>query len=186
MSMRVFYAYLFKEDARFEDLAEVQTYLNDLKVEFLKWVPEHMLKWPIAEKVTETYERIKRLEKDTKSMENGGVWDYQLTCTVYCKTVEGKNYIALQFFPSSWGNQFLKEHVKLREFWYENQTDEGFDLPDYELREKFWKAVFDKYWYPSEAGLDFTFYDGTNWSTSHKIIANLEKLEKSRKETKDE
>jgi hypothetical protein len=31
MSMRVFYAYLFKENAEFKDLYEARKYLNDLR-----------------------------------------------------------------------------------------------------------------------------------------------------------
>ena len=180
MSMRVFHAYLFKEKAKIEDLAEVQAYLNKLKEKFIKWVPEQMIKWSKPMELDD-FDRLKKLEKDTRSLEKGGVWDFQLTCTVYTQKVKGKNYLALQFFPSNMVVKFLRDNVKLREFWYENQTDEGFDLPDYDLRREFWDKVFEKYWAPAEAGLNYSFYEGNDWTTGMKIIRGLKRLEEERK-----
>ena len=45
MSMRVFYAYLFKENAEFKDLYEARKYLNELIEEFVKWAPTDMINW---------------------------------------------------------------------------------------------------------------------------------------------
>lgn len=181
MSMRVFYAYLFKENAEFKDIYEATKYVNELRQKFIKWVPNDMLKWPKLLEL-DHFGRLKQLEDDTKCPEKGGLWDYQLQCTLFAREVNGVNYIALQFFPSGAAAKFLKENVELREFWYQNQTDDGFDLPDWELRESFWEEVYKEYWSPSRAGLLCDIYDGTDFRTTDSIIMELEKLKPSPKE----
>ena len=182
MSTRVFYAYLFKENAEFKDLYEARKYLNELREKFVKWASTDMINWTsFIEK--DFISRIKQLENDTKNPEKGGVLDYQLQCVIFPREVDGVNYIALQFFPSNHAVKFLKEHVKLREFWYENQTDEGFELPDWELRSKFWDAVYDEYWTPNKAGFVCDIYDGTDFGMSDQMIRNLEELESKQKGT---
>lgn len=184
MSMRVFYAYLFKENAEFKDIYEARKYLNELKEKFIEWVPHDMVKWSSMLHLDEmnAFAMMRQLEKDTKDPTNGGIWDYQLQCTMFAREVEGTKYIAFQFFPSNRVVKFLEQEVKLREFWYENQTDEGFDLPDWELRSTFWNAVYDEYWTPSKAGFTCDIYDGTDFYTTDKIIRNFEKLESKTEE----
>lgn len=184
MSMRVFHAYLFKENAEFNDINEARKYVRNLADEYVKWVAKDMVKWETLLKL-DRFEQMKKLESDTKDPEKGGVWDYQLQCTMFARELNGVNYIALQFFPSNPVAKFLKEHVKLREFWYENQTDEGFDLPDWELRTDFWNKVYDEAWSPSQAGFSCDIYDGTDFRTTHKIMAEFSKLTRA-KETEKE
>ena len=74
--------------------------------------------------------------------------------------------------------------MKLREFWYENQTDDGFDLPDYELRWKFWDTVYDKCGIPSECGLNYDIYDGTSFRVTDTIAREYCQMVRS-KEGKD-
>lgn len=176
MSMRVFYAYLFKKNAEFKDLYEAQKYLNELREQFVEWAPTEMIRWswPMEK---DFIGRINQLQEDTKNPEKGGVWDYQLQCVIFPREVNGVNYIALQFFPSNATAKFLKKYVKLREFWYQDQTDDGFDLPDWKFRSEFWNAVYDKYCTPNKAGFVCDIYDGTNFGMSDKMIRNLEKLE---------
>jgi hypothetical protein len=183
MSMRVFHAYLFKENAEFCDVDKARAYLADLREKFIKWVPKDMIRWDsFYRNLNDQIDVIKALEKDTKDPCNGGVWDYQLQATVFPKTLDGVNYIAIQFFPSNGVVKFLKENVKLREFWYENQTDDGFDLPDYPLREKFWKMVYDGCGVPSERGLNCDIYDGTNFRVTDTIAVAFWKLRDAKKE----
>lgn len=113
MSMKVFHAYLFKENAEFKDLQEARQYINDLREKFIKWVPTDMIKWTTIMKLSRA-EQMEKLEKDTQDPEIGGVWDYQLQCVMFAREVDGVNYIALQFFPSRPVVKFLKENVKLR------------------------------------------------------------------------
>lgn len=180
MSMRVFYAYLFKENAEFKDLYEARKYLNELREQFVEWAPTEMIKWswPMEK---DFIGRINQLQEDTKNPEKGGVWDYQLQCVIFPREVNGVNYIALQFFPSNATAKFLKKHVKLREFWYQDQVDaedEDGNIPlDWELRDVFWNAIYDKYWTPNKAGFVCDIYDGTDFGMSDKMIRNLEKLE---------
>ena len=72
MSMRVFYAYLFKENATFNDLQEARTYINELRNKFIKWVPTDMVKLPKLLEL-DRLERMERLEKDTKDPSIGGL-----------------------------------------------------------------------------------------------------------------
>ena len=177
MSMKVFYAYLFKENAEFGDVDKAREYLADLREKFLKWVPEDMLRWDSFHKdIKDTLDVIKSLEEDTKNPFKGGVWGYQLQALVFPRTVDGVNYIAIQFFPSNGVVKFLKKNVNLREFWYENQTDDGFDLPDYPLREKFWWEVYDGCGAPYERGLKCDIYDGTNFRVTSMIAREFCKL----------
>lgn len=181
MSMRVFHAYLFKENAEFKDINEARKYIRDLEKDYVKWVAKDMSKWTTILKL-DRFEQMKKLQSDTKNQEIGGVWDYQLQCIMIAKEVDGVNYIAFQFFPSNPAAKFLREHVKLREFWYENQTDEGFDLPDWDFRRKFWDEVYNDVSSPSKVGFVCDIYDGTNFRTTHDIISELSKLTKPQKE----
>lgn len=187
MSMRVFYAYLFRENATFNDIQEARTYINELRNKFIKWVPSDMVKMPELPKVLEFdhYEQMKQLEDDTKDPSNDGAWDYQLQCTMFAREIDGVNYIAFQFFPSRRAVKFLEENVMLREFWYENQTDEGFDLPDWEFRSKFWNTVYSNYWNPAQAGFACDIYDGTQFATTSYIIRELNALIETQKEQKE-
>jgi len=184
MSMRVLYAYLFKENAEFKDIQEARQYINDLREKFIKWVPTDMIKWTTIMKLSRA-EQMEKLEKDTQDPEIGGVWDYQLQCVMFAREVDGVNYIALQFFPSRPVVKFLKENVNLREFWYENQTDEGFDLPDWEFRRTFWNTVYHKYWTSSQAGFACDIYNGTEWNTTSSIMSELAVLADKQKEKKE-
>ena len=187
MSMRVFYAYLFKENAEFGDVDKARAYLTDLREKFIKWVPTDMIRWDSFYKdMRGTFDVIRELEKSTKQPLAGEVWDYQLQATVFPKTIDGVNYIAIQFFPANSVVKFLRENVKLREFWYENQTDEGFDLPDYPLREKFWEMVYDESGIPSECGFNCDIYDGTNFRVTGEIAMEFWKLRKEKKEKNGE
>ena len=184
MSTKVFYAYLFKENAEFGDLEKARAYLADLREKFIEWVPKDMIRWEAFHKddVNDMLDVIRAIEKDTKDPFKGGVWDSQLQATVFAKTLDGVNYIAFQFFPSNGVVKFLKENVKLREFWYEDQTDDGFDLPDYPLREKFWEAVYEGCGVPSERGFNYDIYDGTNFRVTGTIATAFCKLRDAKKE----
>ena len=46
---------------------------------------------------------------------------------------------------------------------------------------EFWDKVFEKYWAPAEAGLNYSFYEGNDWTTGMKIIRGLKRLEEERK-----
>lgn len=185
MSMRVFYAYLFKENADFSDVDKAREYLADLREKFIEWVPKDMLRWDsFYRNIKDHIEVIEAIERDTKVPFNDGVWDYQLQAVVFPRTVDGVNYVAIQFFPSKGVVKFLEENVKLREFWYENQTDEGFDLPDYPLREKFWETVYEKFSVPSEAGLNCDIYDGNNFLVTHKIAREFWRLKEAKEKKK--
>ena len=185
MSTKVFYAFLFKENAEFGDLDKAREYLADLREKFIKWVPKDMLRWEGFHKdVNDLLDVIRAIEEDTKNPFKGGVWDYQLQAVVFPRTLDGVNYIAIQFFPSNGVVKFLRENVKLREFWYENQTDDGFDLPDYELRGNFWEMVYDGCGVPSERGFTCDIYDGTNFRVTDTIAREYCKMIRS-KEGKD-
>ena len=187
MSMKVFYAYLFKENAEFADVDRAREYLADLREKFIEWVPKDMLRWDSFYRDMKTeFDVIEALEKDTKDPRKGGVWDYQLQAVVFPKTVDGVNYVAIQFFPSNSTAKFLKENVKLRPFWYENQTDEGFDLPDWEEREKFWEAVYEKCRPASEAGLCCDIYDGNNFMVTDTIAREFWRLKEEKSKEKSE
>lgn len=177
MSMKVFHAYLFKENAEFGDVDKAREYLADLREKFIEWVPKDMLRWDSFYKDLEgRFDVMKAIENDTKDPFKGGVWGYQLQAVVFPKTVDGVNYIAIQFFPSNGVVKFLRENVKLREFWYENQTDDGFDLPDYPLRGKFWDAVYDSCGVPSERGFTCDVYDGTSFRVTDTIATEFCKM----------
>ena len=185
--MKVFYAYLFKENADFADVDRAREYLAELREKFIEWVPKDMLRWDSFYRDMKTeFDVIEALEKDTKDPRKGGVWDYQLQAVVFPKTVDGVNYVAIQFFPSNSTAKFLKENVKLRPFWYENQTDEGFDLPDWENREKFWEAVYEKCRPASEAGLCCDIYDGNNFMVTDTIAREFWRLKEEKSKEKSE
>ena len=187
MSMKVFYAYLFKENAEFTDVDRAREYLADLRKKFIEWVPKDMLRWDSFYRDMKTeFDVIEALEKDTKDPRKGGVWDYQLQAVVFPKTIDGVNYVAIQFFPSNSTAKFLKENVKLRPFWYENQTDEGFDLPDWEDREKFWEAVYEKCRPASEVGLCCDIYDGNNFRVTDTIAREFWRLKEEKSKEKSE
>jgi hypothetical protein len=187
MSMKVFYAYLFKENAEFADVDRARAYLADLRKKFIEWVPTDMLRWDSFYRDMKTeFDVIEALEKDTKQSYKGGVWDYQLQAVIFAKTIDGVNYVAIQFFPSNSTAKFLKENVKLRPFWYENQTDEGFDLPDWEEREKFWEAVYEKCRPASEVGLSCDIYDGNNFMVTDTIAREFWRLKEEKSKEKSE
>lgn len=187
MSMRVFYAYLFKENAEFGDVDKAREYLADLREKFIEWVPKDMLRWDwFYRNMKDQLDVIEALEKDTKDPYKEGVWDYQLQAVVFPRTVDGVNYVAIQFFPSNGVVKFLKENVNLREFWYENQTDDGFDLPDYPLREKFWEAVYEKCRAASETGLCCDIYDGNNFRVTDTIAREFWRLKEAREKKSEE
>lgn len=187
MSMKVFYAYLFKENAEFADVDRAREYLAELREKFIEWVPKDMLRWDcFYRNMKDQFDVIEALEKDTKDPRKGGVWDYQLQAVVFPKTVDGVNYVAIQFFPSNSTAKFLKENVKLRPFWYENQTDEGFDLPDWEDREKFWEAVYEKCRPASEVGLCCDIYDGNNFRVTDTIAREFWRLKEEKSKEKSE
>ncbi len=187
MSMKVFYAYLFKENAEFADVDRAREYLADLREKFIEWVPKDMLRWDCFYRNMEgEFDVIEALEKDTKDPRKGGVWDYQLQAVVFAKTIDGVNYVAIQFFPSNSTAKFLKENVNLRPFWYENQTDEGFDLPDWEDREKFWEAVYEKCRPASEVGLCCDIYDGNNFRVTDTIAREFWRLKEEKSKEKSE
>ena len=187
MSIKVFYAYLFKENADFSDVDKARAYLADLREKFKMWVPKDMIPWDSFYRNMESeFDVIEALEKDTKQPEKGGVWDYQLQAVIFTRTLDGVNYIAIQFFPSNSAVKFLRENVTLREFWYENQTDEGFDLPDWEEREKFWESVYEKCGTASELGLSCDIYDGNNFRVSGAIAREFWRLKKARDEKSKE
>ena len=187
MSMRVFYAYLFKENAEFADVDRAREYLADLRKKFIEWVPTDMIRWDsFYRNIKDHIEVIEAIEHDTKQPEKGGVWDYQLQAVIFTRTLDGVNYVAIQFFPSNRTAKFLKENVKLREFWYENQTDEGFDLPDYPLREKFWETVYEVFSVPSEAGLNCNIYDGSSFRATDKIAREFWRLKEAKEKKSKE
>ena len=186
MSTKVYYAYLFKENAEFKDVWEAQKWVNQLRKKFIEWAPKELARWDYNLKY-DHFDRIKCLEEETKDPRKGGIWDLQLQTLIYCREVDGVNYIAIQFFPSNATARFLHDHVKLREFWYQDQVDnEEGDPEDYELRGRFWNEVFDKCWTPCNVGLACDIYDGTQWNTTCEIIQALEKIKPSPKESPKE
>lgn len=187
MSMKVFYAYLFKENAEFADVDRARAYLADLREKFKMWVPTDMLRWDSFYRNMEgEFDVIEALEKDTKQPFKGGVWDYQLQAVIFTRTLDGVNYIAIQFFPSNSTAKFLKDNVNLRPFWYENQTDEGFDLPDWAEREKFWESVYENCRPASELGLVCDIYDGNNFRVTDAIAREFWRQKKARDEKSKE
>lgn len=183
MSTKVFYAYLFKENAEFGDVDKAREYLADLREKFIQWVPKDMIRWDSFYKnMNDQLDVIRALERDTKEPFKGGVWDYQLQAVVFPRTLDGVNYIAIQFFPSNGVVKFLRENVNLREFWYENQTDDGFDLPDYPLREKFWETVYDGCGVPRERGFVCDIYDGTSFRVTDTIAREYCQMMRSKEE----
>lgn len=71
--MRVFYAYLFKENAEFADVDRAREYLADLREKFIKWVPKDMVRWDsFYRNMKDQFDVIEALEKDTKQPEKGG------------------------------------------------------------------------------------------------------------------
>ena len=132
MSTKVYYAYLFKENAEFKDVWEAQKWVNQLRKKFIEWAPKELARWDFNLKY-DHFNRIKRLEEETKDPRKGGIWDLQLQTLIYCREVDGVNYIAIQFFPSNATARFLHDHVKLREFWYQDQVDNEDGDPEIEI-----------------------------------------------------
>ena len=184
MSTKVYYAYLFKENAEFKDVWEAHKWVNQLKKKFIEWAPKELARWDYYLKY-DHFDRIKHLEQDTKDPRKGGIWDLQLQTLIYCREVDGVNYIVIRFFPSNATARFLRDTVKLREFWYQDQVDnEDGDPEDYELRGRFWYEVFkDSY---TDVGLACDIYDGNQWNTTCEIIMGLEKIKPSPKESPKE
>ena len=65
MSTKVYYAYLFKENAEFKDVWEAQKWVNQLRKKFIAWAPKELARWDFNLKY-DYFDRIKRLEEETK------------------------------------------------------------------------------------------------------------------------
>lgn len=77
MSTKVYYAYLFKDNAEFKDVWEAQKWVNQLRKKFIAWAPKELARWDFNLKY-DHFDRIKHLEEDTKDPRKGGIWDLQL------------------------------------------------------------------------------------------------------------
>lgn len=186
MSMRVFYAYMYKDHADFSDVYGAQRYLSDIREKFIEWAASDMLRWPSLLSL-DHFDRMRRLEADTKDPTIGGIWDYQLQCSIFCRTFEGVNYIVLHFAPSRPAAKFLSKFIKLPEFWYQDQVDNEDGVPDdYELRSMFWNSVYEKCQPDSVLALSYDIYDGNNFDTTCRIISELERLESKTKQSTDQ
>lgn len=186
MSTKIYNAYLFKRDSDFSDLENVQNYLNDLKSKYVDWVAKDMSRFDNLFSL-DSDEIMQSLEKSSSNVDGFHFLDYSLDCIVYSKKFDGHNYIAIQFFPSRASQRFISEHVQLKDFHYQDQTDdEQENEPDWEERKRFWDAVFDKNWTAAENGLGYVFYSGREWLITSRISLKFYKLKADRIEKNEQ
>lgn len=199
MSMVIPNAYLFKKNADFNDLNKCIAELVDLKKKYHEWLLKEFAEHdymnkdvcPTGDYKTD-WSRIrsfgKMLKKRSETAERAVGFDLSFNAIIYCRPVNGVNFIVVQFFPGMHANQFLRtKPINWPEYWYTNQCTDGCeDIPDYPEREEFWEGLFEKSGIPSENGFNFELIPMADWDfmeLAHDIYDVIK--EKQEKESKN-
>lgn len=202
MSMTIPDAYLYKKNANFNDLTQCVYDLTDLKKQYRKWLINEFVEheymhrdiYPTGDDKKDWENQRKfalEIQRKSESCERGVGFDISFDATIYCREVNGVNFIVIQFFPGLHAQEFLNEvkPIKWPEYWFTNQCEDGCeDIPDYEERREFYENhLFEKSGLPCENGFNFELVSLSSWEIFHMIYEVGEKLEeKIKKESKND
>ena len=202
MSMTIPDAYLYKKNADFNDLTQCVYDLTDLKKQYRKWLINEFVEhkymhediYPTGD-YHKDWENCHKLAQEihdkSQCVERGVGFDISFDATVYCREMNGVNFIVVQFFPATHAQDFLRQTkpIKWPEYWFTNQCEDGCeDIPDYEERRDFYENhLFEKSRIPSENGFSFELISISKWEIFHLLHDVQEKLEeKIKKESKND
>ena len=174
MSSCIYPAYLYKDNAKFEDVEKLIKELRQIREQFVDYVVKEMLNTSyIKSLLTSEYltspeeyynnqkifELRDQIKKDTLSYEKGMILDCSCNVTVYFHN----NKIVVHEFSSSLTKNFLKEKFKYPDYsLYDIYAgdDEVTEEMEKEYSEKrdFYNSLFSDTGLPSNVGLVFEFY----------------------------
>ena len=174
MSSCIYPAYLYKDNAKFEDVEKLIKELRQIREQFVDYVVKEMLNTSyIKSLLTSEYltspeeyynnqkifELRDQIKKDTLSYEKGMILDCSCNVTVYFHN----NKIVVHEFSSSLTKNFLKEKFKYPDYsLYDIYAgdDEVTEEMEKEYSEKrdFYNSLFSDTGIPSNVGLVFEFY----------------------------
>lgn len=174
MSSCIYPAYLYKDNAKFEDVEKLIKELRQIREQFVDYVVKEMLNTSyIKSLLTSEYltspeeyynnqkifELRDQIKKDTLSYEKGMILDCSCNVTVYFHN----NKIVVHEFSNSLTKNFLKEKFKYPDYsLYDIYAgdDEVTEEMEKEYSEKrdFYNSLFSDTGIPSNVGLVFEFY----------------------------
>ena len=189
MSMNVWNAYLFGR-LNAKTVADCVKWLGEAKKAYYEYLVDNMGKYlqNFVDEGKSLHDFAQRVRDDILSPERSKFFSVDLDVSV----IMYQKKIVLLFWPQSmFANEFLKERTAgLQEWWYTNQTDDGWDDPNYRQREKFWESFGDDFRKFSDGSFIYELFEKTETfrfavdaATRHKLIGKL--FENSLKQDKD-
>lgn len=175
MSSYIYPAYLYKDNATFEDIEKLIKELRQIREQFVDYIVKEMLnKSYIKSLLTSEYltspkdyhdnqkifELRDRIKKDTSSYEKGMLLDCSCNVTIYFHN----NKIVVHEFSSSLTKDFLKEKFKYPDYSLydiyagdEEITEEM--EKEYSEKRDFYDSLFSDTGIPSNVGLVFEIFN---------------------------
>lgn len=174
MSSCIYPAYLYKDNATFEDVEKLIKELRQIREQFGDYVVKEMLNTSyIKSLLTSKYltspenyhdnqkifELRDRIKKDTASYERGMLLDCSCNVTIYFHN----NKIVVHEFSSSLTKDFLKERFKYPDYSLydiyagDEEITEEMER-EYSEKQDFYDSLFSDTGIPSNVGLVFEFY----------------------------
>lgn len=165
MSMTIYPAYLYKDKAEWSDISKLMEELFEIKKKFVAYCGDKLISegYPVREyfeKGDKYFEFIKRIEKDSKSIEKGMIYDCSCDVVVYFH----KHKIVVQEFSGWIAKYFLKENFKYPDYsFYDIYAGDEDITPemekDFALRNNFYRSLFATTGIPSNVGLSYDFFN---------------------------
>lgn len=174
MSSYIYPAYLYKDNAKFEDVEKLIKELRQIREQFVDYVVKEMLNTSyiksllISEYFTspeeyynnqKIFELRDQIKKDTSSYERGMLLDCSCNVTVYFHNYK----IVVHEFSSSLTKNFLKEKFKYPDYSLydiyagDDEVTEEMEK-EYSEKKDFYNSLFSDTGIPSNVGLVFEFY----------------------------
>ena len=175
MSMHVFNAYLYKDNAEFSDIDACIKDLVKIKERYIPWLVENIFNGKLFIDINYLKEEylckpkrsegffklVDEIKKDCESMENGMTFDFSFNITVYMHN----NKIVLQNFISRTTDDFLKEYFKdYKDYSFYDYSDGGVGRLTKKRRDEleeiggFYESLFNDTGIPSNVGLSFEMF----------------------------
>ena len=174
MSSYIYPAYLYKDNATFEDVEKLIRELRQIREQFVDYVVKEMLNTSYIKSLLtskyltspkdyhdnrKVFELRDQIMKDTSSYERGMILDCSCNVTVYFHN----NKIVVHEFSSSLTKNFLKENFKYPDYslWdiYAGDDEITEEMEkEYSEKQDFYDSLFSDTGIPSNVGLVFEFY----------------------------
>lgn len=150
MSTKIYDAYEWKGS-----VTEAFTFLNDMRSRVEKQAVRTLLTYQYHNQMPQ-FRLIEKIQETIKSGHSGPL---NITSSAVIYLYKDRTFIQFFGLDRTWDRR-LSKVKKLRDFHWQNQTDQPSNVTDsqWDERSKVWEGIMNKNrWCPSDAGLSFNF-----------------------------